>query len=56
VLEEQTKADGLYELTQSESLRFRKVPLKTSKDTQADDEVNKKWKVIVNQEIEIDEL
>ena len=56
VLEEQTKADGLYELTQSESLRFRKVPLKASKDTQADDEVNKKWKVIVNQEIEIDEL
>lgn len=56
VLEEQTKADDLFELTQSESLRFRKVPLKISKDIHANDEVNKKWKVIVNQEIEIDEL
>ena len=57
VLDEQEKSDELFALAQSANLHFRKVALKTSKEASNDDcELNKRWKIIVNQEIEIDEL
>ena len=56
VLDETEKADELFALAQSSSQHFRKVALKTSKAVTDGNEVNKRWKIIVNQVIEIDEL
>lgn len=56
VLNETEKADELFALAQSSNLHFRKVALKTTKAVADGNEVNKRWKIIVNQEIEIDEL
>jgi predicted transcriptional regulator of viral defense system len=56
VLDEYEKAERLYALTQQVGLRFRKVALKSSKEINKSLEINRKWKVIVNQEIEIDEI
>lgn len=56
VLEEREKADDLYALAEQEGLHFRKVTLKSSKATREEDEINCRWKIIVNQEIEVDEL
>lgn len=56
VLDETEKADELFALAQSSNLHFRKVALKTTKVVADGNEVNKRWKIIVNQEIEIDEL
>lgn len=56
VLDEQEKSNELFALAQSANLRFRKVALKTTKEVSDDCELNKRWKIMVNQEIEIDEL
>ena len=56
VLDEQEKSNELFALAKSANLRFRKVALKTTKEVSDDCELNKRWKIMVNQEIEIDEL
>ena len=54
VLEEQETADELYTLAKQANLSFRKVLLKMKKP--ATDNLNKRWKIIDNQPIEIDDL
>ena len=55
VLEEESLAEDLLGLMKSGGLKMKAVPLRLG--VQAEDaEVDKKWKVMVNQEIEIDEL
>ena len=55
VLGEETIADGLLALMKAGGMRMKAVPLRLG--TSVDDaEVDKKWKVMVNQEIEIDDL
>ena len=56
VLEEEEKAEDLYRLSKRAGLHFRKVALKSSKSINRDNEMNKRWKIIVNQEIDIEEL
>ena len=55
VLGEEAIADGLHALMKAGGMKMKAVPLRlgTSVDNA---EVDKKWKVIVNQEIEIDDL
>ena len=55
VLGEEDIADGLLALMKAEGMKMKAVPLRlgTSIDNA---EVDKKWKVMVNQEIEIDDL
>lgn len=56
LIEEHELADRLLMLAQKQSKLFRKIRLKQSK-TQTDDMViDSRWKVIVNQEIETDEI
>ena len=55
VLEEESLADDLLGLMQSGGLKMKAVPLRLGASTE-DALVDKKWKVLVNQEIEIDEL
>lgn len=55
VLEEHEVADGLMALMKAGGLGMKSVPLRLGLPAY-DYEVDKKWKVIVNQEIEIDEL
>ena len=52
VLEREELADKLKAKTSS--LPMRKIPFKIGKST-LDCEIEKKWKVIINQEIEVDE-
>ena len=47
-------AETLYSKMEVAGLKFRKIPFKINKPTEGC-EVDKKWKVIINQEIEIDE-
>ena len=47
-------AETLYSKIEAAGLKLRKVPFKINKPTDGC-EVDKRWKVIVNQEIEIDE-
>lgn len=55
VLEEGTIADGLHAQMKAGGMKMKAVPLRLG--TSVDDaEVDKKWKVMVNQEIEIDDL
>ena len=55
VLEEESIADGLLALMKSGGMKMKAVPLRLG--APADDaEVDRKWKVVVNQEIEIDDL
>ena len=55
VLGEEAIADGLLALMKAGGMRMKAVPLRLG--TSVDDaEVDKKWKVMVNQEIEIDDL
>ncbi len=55
VLEEESLADDLLRLMKSGGLKMKAVPLQLGVLTE-DAEVDRKWKVLVNQEIEIDEL
>lgn len=55
VLGEEVIADGLLALMKAGGMRMKAVPLRLG--TSVDDaEVDKKWKVMVNHEIEIDDL
>uniref|UniRef100_UPI004028D2B4 hypothetical protein n=1 Tax=Candidatus Cryptobacteroides bacterium TaxID=3085639 RepID=UPI004028D2B4 len=55
VLGEEAIADGLLALMKAVGMRMKAVPLRLG--TSVDDaEVDKKWKVMVNHEIEIDDL
>jgi len=54
VLECQSQADNLYAVTKKYDISFRKTPLKNRKNT-TDCEENEKWKIIINEQIEIDE-
>ena len=56
VIGETEKADELLEMSKAQNQHFRKTALKPGKKASGAVEVNKKWKVIVNQQIEIDEL
>ena len=55
VLEEESLADDLLGLMKSGGLKMKAVPLRLGASTE-DALVDKRWKVLVNQEIEIDEL
>jgi predicted transcriptional regulator of viral defense system len=55
VLEEEVIADGLLALMKSGGMKMKAVPLRLGASVD-DAEVDKKWKVVVNQEIEIDDL
>ena len=54
VLEEQQSADELYALAKIANMSFRKVRLKISKPET--DQLNRRWKIIDNQPIEIDDI
>ena len=55
VLEEQEAADAVYDLLKRAGVRLQKAALKAGKDT-AGAEMNERWKIVVNEQIEIDEL
>jgi hypothetical protein len=54
-LEQPKQADILYLKAKTYGCKFQKIPLKYSKPTE-DCKINTKWKIIVNEYIEIDEL
>ena len=53
-LEQPKQADILYSKAQTHGCKFQKIPLKYSKPTE-NCKTNKKWKIVVNEYIEIDE-
>ncbi|MDR2848388.1 MAG: type IV toxin-antitoxin system AbiEi family antitoxin [Bacteroidales bacterium] len=53
-LEQEDLANKLYEKFQKFNCKFQKIPLKYSKKT-ADCETDTKWKIIINEYVEIDE-
>lgn len=55
VLEEQEAADAVYDLLKRAGVRLQKAALKVGKDA-AGAEMNERWKILVNERIEIDEL
>ena len=55
VLEVKKAADDIYKLLKSNEVHLQSVPLKSGKGVWGY-ERNKRWKIIVNEEIEIDEL
>jgi len=54
-LEQSNLAEILFAKSQKYNCKFQKIPLKYSKPTE-DCETNAKWKIIINETIEIDEL
>lgn len=54
-LEQVKQADILFAKAQTHNCKFQKIPLKYSKPT-IDCGTNKKWKIIINEDIEIDNL
>jgi hypothetical protein len=54
-LEQPKQAEVLFSKAKTHGCKFQKIPLKHSKPTK-DCETNKKWKIIVNEYIEIDDL
>ena len=54
VLEEDVLAEGLLNLMRSGEMTMRTVPLRLGADVDATAKVDKKWKVIINQYIDID--
>ena len=54
ILEEADLAESIYNRLKSLNISFRKTVFKTGKRTVGCD-INEKWKIIINQEIEIDE-
>ena len=55
VLEEKDTADAVYDLLKKAEVRLQPAALKAGKAVEGC-EVNGRWKIIVNEEIEIDEL
>lgn len=56
LLDYETLADELDALCKDCGMKFRRTPLKASKPTKDGMDVNNRWKVIINQEIDIDEI
>ncbi|MCQ2119661.1 MAG: type IV toxin-antitoxin system AbiEi family antitoxin [Bacteroidales bacterium] len=56
LLEYESLSDELYELCMGCGMKFRRTALKASKPTEGGMEVDDRWKVIINQGIEIDEI
>ena len=56
LLDYDTLADELEGLCKDCGMKFRRTPLKASKPTKDGMDVNDRWKVIINQEIDIDEI
>ena len=56
LIDENELADNLMRLAKQQSKVLRKVRLKQSKPQTEDMPIDKKWKIIINQEIEIDEI
>ena len=56
LLEYESLADELYELCKDCGMKFRRTALKASKPTEGSMEVDDRWKVIINQEIDVDEI
>jgi len=54
-LEQAEQADILFSKAQTHNCKFQKIPLKYSKSI-VDCEINTKWSIIINEEIDIDEL
>jgi hypothetical protein len=54
ILEYQSQADNLYLCVKKWGISFRRTPLKNKKSI-ANCETNKKWKIVINEQIEIDE-
>ena len=54
-LEQQNQADILFSKAQAHDCRFQKIPLKNNKPTDHC-ETNEKWRIIINETIEIDDL
>lgn len=55
VLEEEALADDLFALIKSGAMKMKTVPFRLSAPTD-DAEVDRKWKVKINHDIEIDNL
>lgn len=55
VLEEQDAADALFDLLKRAGVRLQRAALKAGKDA-AGAEMDSRWKILVNERIEIDEL
>lgn len=56
LLEYESLADELFELCEGCGMKFRRTALKASKPTEEGMDVDDRWKVIINQEIDIDEI
>jgi len=54
-LEQPKQADILYSKAKTHGCKFQKIPLKSGK-TATDCEIDSKWKIVVNEYIEIDDL
>jgi len=54
-LEQAEQADILLSKAKTHDCKFQKIPLKNNKSTN-DCEINEKWKIIINEKIEIDEI
>ena len=58
LLEFANLADSLFQKSESAGIKFRKYPLSilSEKKNYADFQINDKWKIIINEEIDIDDL
>jgi hypothetical protein len=56
VILEQSMADGLYDLPVRSGKRFGYVPLSHFASCGTDAERDKRWKIIINTQIEVDDL
>lgn len=56
IIEENNLADNLMALAQQSGKQFRRIPLKSSKPINKKMDLDQKWKVIINQDIEIDNI
>jgi predicted transcriptional regulator of viral defense system len=56
VIEESSLANDLMALAKQTGKTIRKTPLKISKPTSEDMAIDQKWKIIINQTIDIDEI
>ena len=54
-LEQEKQANILFSKAKTHDCKFQKIPLKYGKPTE-NCEYNQKWKIIINEQIEIDDL
>ena len=55
-IEEQAQADQLYDLWKQTGRAMRRTPLKQTYAVSDDMPIDKRWKIIINYEVEIDEI